>query len=176
MHRVFVVGLQKTGLTSMAKALARLGYTEKKVARDITAKGGYYSNGVMQVEPGEFVCDLAPQHYWWFHKTYPNAKFILTVRHVEDWLRSLKNYWETHPRSQETAAYWVANTGLCGFNEGFHRELYRRHRMDVQAALGDKCYRFETEYEGYAELCNFLGHEFIDEPWPHENKGNYERQ
>ena len=94
MHRVFVVGLQKTGLTSMAKALTRLGYTEKKIKRDITAPGGYYSSGVIQVEPGEFVCDFAPQHYWWFYHLYPDAKFILTMRDMFDWLKSMKNYWD----------------------------------------------------------------------------------
>ena len=135
-HRVFVVGLQKTGLTSMSTALQRLGYQEKKVSRDITARGGFYSTGNIEVEPGEFLCDYAPQHYWWFYRQYPNAKFILTWRNEAAWLNSLENYWRTHARAEaQHSALWVAHTGLCGFNEEFHKEYYRRHYKDVCAVF-----------------------------------------
>ena len=177
MTKVIVVGLQKTGLTSMSKALTRLGFKEKKIARDITARGGFYSTGELELEDGEFLCDFAPQEFRWLHKLHPDAKFILTCRDVIDWLKSLKNYWETHPRAEpQHSALWVAHMGLCGFNEEYHREYYLRHTMQVIDYFArDELFIHYTHRDDYGPLCEYLGWPIIDEPWPHENKGTYER-
>ena len=79
----------------MSKALKRLGYTEYPVKRDVTV--GYFKDARLDVQSGQFICDFAPHHYWWFYRNYPGAKFIMTTRDKGTWLRSLKNYREVYP-------------------------------------------------------------------------------
>jgi hypothetical protein len=64
-------------------------------------------------------------------------------------------------------------------NEAVYRARYDRHNAEVRAFFGDKQVPLltmdVTRGQGWAELCEFLGHEAPDRPFPHAKPGRYRR-
>lgn len=169
--RVFVIGLPKTGTTSMAAALKRLGLKQHYVH-----PMEFFRTGRLKLPKGHFLCERAQRHYWWFHRLYPDAKFILMYRNEAEWLASLEKHM---PRiggdSERKNVRRVSVLGLTEFNRDFHREWYWRHNTEVvnhfhDAGAADQLLMHTLGKHGYAELCDFLGVPHVNEPWPHENK------
>src|SRR5690554_1808437 len=95
-EKVFVIGFQKTGTTSLETALKILGYRVHggdknlmKFERSEDLKK--YISGVMQT--WDAVQDMPwPLFYRELYDLYPNAKFILTHRNPEKWINSVVRY------------------------------------------------------------------------------------
>lgn len=98
-EKIFCIGRNKTGTTSLEKVLSDLGFQMgEQVEGEMLIKD--YSNGnfksllkfcktAQAFQDIPFSCP-----YTWFilATNFPNAKFILTIRDEEDWYRSLTNY------------------------------------------------------------------------------------
>jgi hypothetical protein len=140
--KVFVIGLSKTGTTSIGDALERLRF-QRIGWEDIRSRFLFRS---------WLAADLNPmismtQHYDAFEdlpwalvyqemaRAYPDAKFILTLRADEkDWLRSIKEH--TARRT------WIGHEFVYGAkraegHEEQYLEAYRSHNNEVRKFFGN---------------------------------------
>lgn len=109
---IFCVGLQKSGTSSLNKALRVLGYTVKSYIPELIAPMDKWRIGSESAEEGwtfdpekhvdlsilndydgfsDNPCSFAPV-YKTVDKEFPNAKFILTIRSREKWANSAKKH------------------------------------------------------------------------------------
>ena len=167
-HRVFGVGLPKTGTQSLNAALNRLGYVskhnDKEDWKDLSR--GKYRWDKRYWATTHFGC----RHYAYLHDVYPEARFILTVR--EDWLESARHWFSTHltGEDEQKLVRWLI-FGMTGFNEAHFREVYRNHVENfVRWAVENKVdYLMFNVKEGWGPLCRFLDVPEPKEPFPHRN-------
>jgi hypothetical protein len=183
--RIFGIGMHKTGTTSLSKALHRLGYScahwpsahwAKKVYTDMTTAGRSVA-----LEKTMAACDLPIGILFReIDAAYPGSKFILTIRNVEDWLRSCEKHF-----SPANPFYETWNTDP--FSHKLHKLVYGRAKYDREVFLGryyqhnaevreyfrgrpDDLLEFEVGAAGWHELCGFLRLSVPDRPFPWENK------
>lgn len=176
--QVFCIGLPRTGTTSMGWALSKLGYT---VAGPFGMDDvGWDHESVL--ERAEFkleTCNAVqdtpwPVLYEWLDMCYPDAKFILTYRGVDDWIRSMKDRF----REPLGCFSYMFNEPLVEGNEEHFLRKYRQHNMAVSgwfADRPDKLLSFHIGEHNWSYLCKFLGIPSKDTPkgrFPHLNKAD----
>ena len=145
--KIFVIGLSKTGTTSIGDALALLGY--KRLGwKDIRSRhlvhtwaNGDYSALLDQTQYYDAFEDLPwPFMYQQMAEMYPDSKFILSLRKDEQtWLRSMRRHvgrgsW--HPYS-----YFYGADEVDG-NEETVLQSYRSHTDNVRAYFHDYPHRY----------------------------------
>jgi hypothetical protein len=183
--RVFVVGLSKTGTSSMHDALVRLGLVAAHWAHPLSNLLLRPSDAVLiEAMSDSSVADavevLAARH--------PDARFILTLRPIEDWLRSMAAHFGRHHGAHDFAALRALVETPDRTPHGvdwqtLHRNLYTRH-ADFRAAFAAHTARVAAVFrdtpkrlmhfnvfagDGYPKLCAFLGLPMPDEAFPHSN-------
>src|SRR3989338_7337559 len=88
-NKIFNIGLPKTGTSSLYEALKILGFRTMHNHRDFreaSFKGEYkYQN-----DDWRALCNLSEHYYPQLDKAYPGSKFVLTVREVNAWLKSIE--------------------------------------------------------------------------------------
>lgn len=182
--KIFGIGLTRTGTKSLAEAMRIIGYTVKHSAVSVD-----------EVREYDFLCDIViSSRYKFLDYVYPAAKFILTVRDTESWIKS--NYQHAsrygsrrrkdrvHRIPLHRAENRFATFGITYFDE----QVYRK----VQKAFHEEVYNyFENNYtdysnklltldickgEGWEKLCPFLGKEILNQPFPCKNWSTYNRR
>lgn len=178
MQRVFGIGLNKTGTTTLGQCARLLGYrctsANRELLEDITLRGDY-SRVRSAVTPYDFFEDWPwPLIYRKLDAMFPGSKFILTVRESDEkWLSSLKKHamW-THPvRHCRKLAYGYA---YPHDHAQAHLDFYNRHNRSVRSHFaGRETQLLELCWEtgsGWPELCDFLRVDYPDVALPHENR------
>jgi hypothetical protein len=183
-NKIFGLGLSKTGTTSLALALKRLGVPTIDFPHDPVT--------LDELERGEFRLSVLKNHqavtdtpvaiyYAQLDKVYPGSKFILTVRDKEPWLRSVEEHcrfrdeWaERHePFRRFTRFISAAVYGIRTFERERFSFVYDQHVRNVLHYFRDRpedllvldvCHG-----EGYEKLCPFLGLPVLSEPFPRAN-------
>ena len=145
--KIFVIGLSKTGTTSIGDALALLRY--KRLGwKDIRSKhlvhtwaNGDYDALVDQTRFFDAFEDLPwPRMYQEMAEMYPDAKFVLSLRKNEQaWLESMRRHvgrgaWQPY-------AYFYGAVAMAG-NEDVILSSYRNHTDNVRAYFSDKPHRY----------------------------------
>ncbi len=176
--KIFGIGLSKTGTSSLAHALEILGYRVKDYP------------GIERYTPGDLSCiDPAlleqydaltdtpiPSFYRELDRAYPGAKFILTVREREGWLKSCQKQFTEKLAAKQNEAHNRLFLDLYGttvydaekFAAGHDRfvagvkEYFRDRPQDL--LILDI-----TGGEGWEKLCPFLGRPVPDIPFPKAN-------
>lgn len=107
---------------------------------------------------------------------YPDSKFILTVRDIEDWLESCKRHWARLPVKEQpdrAVRNRIHVFGISDFDIAVFEHVYLLHIEDVKWYFTWMRERLLTMNicagDGYEKLCPFLGVDIIDEPFPHAN-------
>jgi len=170
--KVFGIGLSRTGTVSLSAALTRLGYSTKHyphLLKIVELSRQYDALTDSPVAPYAEVLD----------RLYPDAKFILTVRDVADWLESCRRHWARRAIADIRPGWKLwnrrANYGMETYDAEAFARSYHAHASRVcayfegrpgQLLILDIC-----GGEGYERLCPFLGLPVIDEPFPHLNVG-----
>ncbi|MFV0296566.1 MAG: sulfotransferase family protein [Hyphomicrobiaceae bacterium] len=176
--KIFGIGLNKTGTTTLGRCLSTLGFHHLSCRRDLLEKWrkGEHDAVWQQIEPFESFDDW-PYPFMYkeaFERYGSDAKFILTMRKTpEIWLRSLEKH------SLRTTPIYHCRKLAYGFDYPFgheqeHLAFYTRHNAEVQQFFAERapdqllvvCWE---EGHGWDELCPFLGIETPDLPFPHEN-------
>jgi hypothetical protein len=177
--KIFGIGLNKTGTTSLHAAVQALGFTSLHW-------GGLdgYRNIVRAHREGLPLLHHLPEDYdaimdigWLtanFHladEQYPGSKFVLTTREIEGWLDSRQRHVEKNIERQAQGLYdgnfvTVDRTGWWHEYRTHHRKVltYFADRPDDLLVL-DIC-----AGDGYEKLCPFLGLPMLDEPFPFQNR------
>lgn len=173
--KVFCVGLGKTGTSTFAECMSRLGFLHR------TGPGPY---GLLQWRAGnsDALLDLAERYdslddYPWpflyreLAERFPDARFVLTVRRDTDtWLRSLCRHYDRAGSSLETRlAYGHASPYQ---DPEAHRRMYEEHNRAVEEYFqgSDRlCVLSWDRGDGWPELCGFLGLPTPATSLPHRN-------
>lgn len=171
--KVFGIGFQKTGTSSLHRALEHLGYTVQ----------GHFELTPPDIERKiyEKAEELLPQYqafedtpwpllYRYLDERAPGSRFILTVRDPDRWIRSVvshfgPNYFPIHE--------WIYGCESAAGHEDVWLARYRKHNEEVReyfAARPDDLLVLDlAQGNGWEALCSFLDKPVPDIPFPMEN-------
>jgi hypothetical protein len=176
--KIFGIGLNKTGTSSLHRALELLGYrslhfgdldTNDQILRAIDERKPMLS--CLDPEP-DAISDVVLVTYYFYlaDVQYPGAKFILTLRDIDEWLDSRRRHVERNQRMKEAGEYdgWFLDVDLDLWSLE-----YRRHESVVRTYFAHRpesllCFR--PAEDGWEPLCDFLGHPVPEAPFPWENR------
>lgn len=178
--KVFCVGFQKTGTTSLHAALTALGYrTAAVVGRDWTAERLVAEGATLCIRTmGEY--DAAQDMPWpiFFREldeAYSGSKFILTLRDAERWFASIERHFSANPDEMQAFVYGRDAAAPAG-NRTRYLDVYARHEREVRAHFADRpndLLVIDLERgDGWRELCDFLGASIPAEPFPVKNRSD----
>lgn len=182
--KIFGIGLNKTGTSSLQEAFQILGL------RSVHWKGEDGINIKTQIESNflnkvgildglaEFDAYLdwdrdttSHQVFIEFDKQYPNSKFILTSRDMNEWLDSREKHVRRNRKEMadnpDVGHEWLT---IDRENWEFH---FKRHYSAVREYFknreDDLLTMDITKGDGWEKLCPFLGMPIPERPFPNEN-------
>lgn len=173
--KVFGIGLQRTGTTTLASAMRLLGYRSTHFPADLWDD----PDAAVLDEYDALFDNPIPLIYKDLDARFPGSKFVLTTRDEEGWLRScewlfteMREEWgfdtSERLRAMHTHAY-----GTNHFDEDAFRRAFRAHHEDVRAHFADRPEDLLVldiaEEDKWAPLCTFLGVDRPSVPFPHQN-------
>lgn len=176
--KIFGIGLSKTGTTSLAHALEILGYRTKDYPGLSRYRAGDLSSvDLAVVDAYDALTDTPiPSFYRELDQRYPGAKFILTVRASEGWLKSCQKQFNEKLAAKQNEAHnqlFLDLYGCTAFEEQRFRDGYDRFVRGVldyfRDRPGDLLVIDVTAGEGWEKLCPFLGCAAPDLPFPKAN-------
>jgi fructose-1,6-bisphosphatase/inositol monophosphatase family enzyme len=176
--KIFGIGLSKTGTSSLAQALEMLGYR----TRDYPGLSQYVPGDLATFKPGmldghDALTDTpVPSFYRELDDRYPGAKFVLTVRDMDGWLKSCKKQFTEKHAANLTPAHHQLFVDLYGtpvFEEERFRQGYERFTSGVLEYFRDRPSDLlvlnVSNGEGWEKLCPFLGRTRPEVPFPKAN-------
>ena len=171
--KIFGIGFHKTGTSSLGTALTTLGYRvagaqrvhDRNVGRDALATA-------VDLVPryDAFQDNPWPLLYEEMDERYPGSRFILTVRPTDAWIASVvKHFGSTSTPMRE----WIYGMGAPLGHEEVYVRRYDEHNEAVlhhfRNRPDDLLVLRVTDGDGWEPLCQFLGRDVPDEPFPHAN-------
>lgn len=183
-RKVFGIGFQKTGTTSLGTVFDKLGY---KVAsyhqfRDLAGREDLSweeirTRALRIAAEVDAVKDTPwPLLYRELDEAFPGAKFIHVTRNPDSWIRSAVNDFGDYPNAIHKAIYGVA------YPKG-HEEIwldrYNRHNEEVAAYFRDRPedylhLKLEDGFS-YEAVCDFLGEPRVGQGAPRTNTRLHKR-
>jgi hypothetical protein len=183
--RVFGIGMNKTGTSSLHAALRHLGYTavhhgSVELRRSIEAAAAEGRPLLSDIDPDlDALCDIAAitSGFAELDRDYSGSKFILTVRDVDDWVSSRIRHVEANRSARDAGRphgnFMDIDVEAWVIERDAHHAAVLAHfagRPDDLLVL-DLC-----AGQGWERLAPFLGWERIPErPFPWENRSGVEQ-
>ncbi len=176
MRKVFGIGLNKTGTTTLGVCLKTLGYKHSPYAGRFVAaaQSRELDELLAYAEAWDSFEDWPwPLLYRELDERFPGSRFVLTTRNdAVTWFRSLCGHAErTGPTPERRLIY---GHEMPQGHRVEHLKLYEEHVLAVRAwfqgrpeALLEVCWERGA---GWPELCRFLGAEQPGEPFPHAHQ------
>lgn len=177
--KIFGIGLNKTGTTTLGQCGRLLGLRCTSFDRDLLddwIERRDLARITARVEQFDLFEDWPwPLVYPQLDALFPGSKFVLTVRRSpEAWLDSLKRHsLRTHPSKHcRKLAYGY---DYPHGREQEHLDFYSAHNAAAREYFADRPGDFAElcweRGDGFAELCALLGTPVPRQPFPHANKG-----
>jgi hypothetical protein len=178
--KIIVVGLNKSGSTTMHRALTLLGYRSAHHRRDdgryihqIIAENASHGRPLLDsLEDYDAISDWmshadALDHYKQLDQQYPNTRFILLERDPSSWLDSREKHVLRNRANPDYRGGWT-QVDRQVWARKWHQYLddiryYFRDRP------GDFLIMHVTTGEGWEKLCPFLETPAPPTPFPHSN-------
>ena len=169
-NKVFGIGLSKTGTTSLNTALNLLGIPSIHLPRSL-----------LQIEEYDGATDIPiAVAYQKLDKLYPGSKFILTIRHQRNWLRSNELHRQRLERRFDGKfPDWLKELsvrcyGQWNYEPTIWSKVYRQHLHSVVRYFQNR----ESQLlilnvcggQGWSELCSFLNCQAPNIAFPHRNQ------
>jgi hypothetical protein len=177
--RVFGVGLNKTGTSSLHRALLELGFHSlhwggPEVRRTVEASLAAGEPLLQGLDPiYDAFSDIEPlyRNVALLDEQYPGSRFILTVRAVDDWIDSRRRHVE---RNQARKAAGDYHGNFLEVDEPAWRADWDQHVATVRTHFAGRDDLLEvdlTAAPSWEWLCRFLQVPVpvVDFPW--ENRG-----
>ncbi len=167
------VGMHKTGTKSLAQALRILGYRvagpfgvdDPDIESHALAKALPLLREVDAVQDNPW-----PLLYRQIDELFPGSKFVLTVRHPDDWIDSVVRHFGGKSTPMRT---WIYGVGDPLGNEDRYLDIYNKHNHELDeyfAGRSDHYLRINfSNGQGWPELCTFLDRTAPQVAFPHEN-------
>lgn len=188
MSKIFCIGSNKTGTTTLTKSLQILGYFV--CPENLMFNSGskhFYNQSIGNYEKLFKLVNIydafedRPWNHSDFYKSldenFPESKFILTVRNTDNWIDSYKRWSKKINLSNKWFYSLVSNVcyGVDDFlnNEDIMRLKYEQRNEEIIKYFKntDKLLILDFEKsQGWDELCNFLNKSIPNKPFPHLNK------
>jgi len=166
-NKIFGIGLPKTGTMSLYQAMKDLGFSSVHYSMDVD----------YDVHYNEFFCDMPMQTRFHTYDTrYPNSKFILTVRDLDDWLDSCYRWFKDRPVLKQSIAgrYRLELYGIHTFDKEIFTERYYKFHDHVNNYFKYRPQDLLTinlcENPEWEKLCSFVNKPVPPIPFPHLNK------
>ena len=178
-HKLFCIGFQKTGTSSLGKALNILGYRvcgynpfrTYAQLEDLTWDILLEKAEQLTQEYDAFKDTPWPIFYREFDQKYPNSKFILVIRDTPSWINSAVKDFENYPNYIHQLIYGVP---YPQGNESVWIERYERHNREVIDYFKDRSDDFlllnlDHNEVYWEKICDFLDLEVPEQQWPKIN-------
>ncbi|MEP6646765.1 MAG: sulfotransferase family protein [Saprospiraceae bacterium] len=132
MSKIFCIGFQKTGTTSLGKAFTMLGYRVCGVTQELLP--------ALRVSDFEKIkeylqsYDVCKDNPWpvlfrQLDEYFPDSKFILTHRNEDTWIKSVVNHFDSKPSDMNQYIYGVS------FPKGHEERFLNRYREHTESVL-----------------------------------------
>lgn len=174
--KIFVIGLHKTGTTSLSMALKQLGYRvmEQEIANPQLDQDMLFDLATQKLNQYDaFRDDYWPMLYQMVDQHIPNSKFILTERPTDQWINSVVRHFGSTENQLREMFYGHASP--IGY-EAAYRARYEQHNQSVLAYFQDKPDKLLvlriTDGDGWEKLCPFLDKDIPTSDFPNVNKGD----
>lgn len=171
-NKIFGIGLSKTGIFSLRKGVRILGFSTIKKPKDVDILKQYdFANDIFISRRFEFLDYI-----------FSNSKFILTIRDIDSWIKSIEYHYRTrngslrrNPLERLENRFLVYGTTFFE-KEKFIKAYYAHYEKVVN------CFKNRENQllimniingDGYEKLCPFLGKEIIEREFPYRNISNY---
>lgn len=173
--KIFCVGYQKTGTSSLGRALEHMGY---RVCGAVGLKEPDLPRTIREVAFAQIPKFDAFQDNPWpilfreLDQRCPGSKFILTRRDPDSWIASvIKHFASTHHPMQE----WIYGVGYPLGNEQIFLDQYHEHNRAVLEYFVDRpsdllVLDIESDLL-WVDIAEFLQAKPPNVPFPHANKG-----
>lgn len=177
-QKVFCIGFQKTGTTSMETALSLMNYRVASVfGRDMqlaTLRKVFVQRGIEIARRCDAVQDMPwPLLFEDLDRTFPRSKFILTVRDEDAWWLSILGHFGRNTDVMQQLVYG-SDAGAPFGNERRYRRIYREHNNRVRDYFAGRDNDFlELNFSGrigWVEICQFLKRPIPNSPFPQSNQ------
>jgi hypothetical protein len=178
MQKVFCVGFEKTGTSSLGIALEKLGYKVKgNTPRALMPilKGNYKK--IKRIVDGYDALQDKP----WFmiykelDTLYPGSKFILTIRNEESWFKSASRHFSVLRTAQHEWIYGRGK-GLPKEDKENAIRIFSDHNREVVEYFADRPNDLLVldmkEENKWEKICDFLNVAHPGIPFPHTMKGS----
>lgn len=177
-QKVFGVGMHRTGTTSLRSAMPTLGYKTVKPWRWT----GRYNNTLKSENVLADAFYLAANYdaaiympFMTFYKelyaAYPDAKFVLTERNEDAWIKSMVHFFG---KRNWPEVRFVFGCDATPENEEMLRTVFRRHNREVKSFFEDKpgslLVMNLSKGDGWMELCDFIGADIPNAKFPRSNE------
>ena len=179
MSKVFGIGLNKTGTTTLGHCLQQLGYRHSSFRLDLlqATAAGHLQPLVEHIEHHDSFEDWPyPLVFRQLDVLFPGSRFILTRRpSPQRWLSSLEAHaLRVDPEQGSRARTLAYGWAYPQLNRPAHLTIYANHLNAVRAHFRDRpddllevCWEEEARWE---PLCTFLGKPAREQPFPHANQ------
>ena len=175
--KVFCIGFQKSGTTSVDRALKMLGYRVAGVyGRKMTLgelRERCVETGLQIAAQHDAVQDMPwPLIFRELDAAFPDSKFILTLRNTDKWYNSIADHFGPDPYHISQLAYGDDAPSPIGHEERY-RQVYDAHNQAVldyfKDRPGDLLVMELSKGDGWDKLCPFIGEPVPDGPFPRSN-------
>lgn len=175
--KVFCIGFQKTGTTTMQQVLTELGYrvtgpnrvNDRDIAQTLERITAELSHKYDAFQDNPW-----PLVYREMDRLHPGSKFILTIRDEQKWYGSFRNHFEGLERTPMAELIYGPDTGQP---PEFYKERLRRHNAEVRDYFrdrpGDLLVIDISQDPRWEPICGFLGMPVPEQPFPHSNHRKY---
>lgn len=175
-RKIFGVGLNKTGTTTLGKCFEVLGY--RHISVDASAFMNYNAKNFRMVfdtvdKYDSFEDWPWPLMYRELDEKYPDAKFILTIRESPGkWFESICKH--SLRITNLPFRKLIYGYDMPHEHKDHYIDFYNTHNKNIRDYFADKpgklivlCWEHG---HGWKELCAFLDKDVPNLPFPHENK------
>ena len=161
--KVFCIGFQKTGTTSMNRALTTLGYrvTSYFGVSDANIAVTMYDGARERIRNFDAFEDMPwPILFRDLDLWEPGSKFILTLRDPDEWYKSVLGHFGESQTEMRKMVYGP-DCGSPMHNETAYKDRYNRHNREVleyfEGRPDDLLVLRLEEGLDWDRLCGFLG-------------------
>ncbi len=184
MSKVFGIGWAKTGTTTLGECFKTLGLNHQSQRLDLVldlAKNDLSRILELAKEKDSFEDWPWIILYQELDEAFPGSRFILTQRDSKNWLLSYQNMIQKKRQVSEKLNAIRRILYSLPFPDVSERDLverYNQHNEEIMLYFQDRPDDLLVvdweKGDGWETLCQFLGKEIPDAPFPHKNKGTYQ--
>lgn len=175
-ERIFVIGLAKTGTTSITEALEILGFKSLHWAplAKLNKQKVLELNWQWWLNKYDAFSDVPVTYFFReLDQKFPNSKFIQTVREKDSWLKSCKKHFLVPSIHEEAKALHQELYGSDIFDHNAFAEGYERHHRQIKEYFQGRSDFMTIDIfkgGGWEKLCSFLNKDVPDQPFPTKNQ------